>query len=402
LCLRYFLLGRTVVYTQIYECLIIRILPHLKTSKDIYMERRDWLKMSGLALSGISTKQQFNFLDAIRPSADGLIHLDKNENPFGVSPLALKAMQNAMSEGHRYLLPELTASLRQKLATREKLEASNVLLAAGSVEVLGITSLYVSRKGGSVVCPYPTFATLPNYCKNMGMELINVPVTANEKLVDLEAMKAKIKDDTRLVYLCNPNNPTGTTLNAKVLRDFVEEVSQKTMVMVDEAYFEFLNESVSDMVRSNRNVLVSRTFSKVYGFAGLRVGYLIGHADTLKEMAKYQAASTLGISRIAIEAGLAALDDTQFLSMYLQKNQEALDYTYKALTGMGVAAVASKANFMMFPIDTYKGSLAKDMATKKILVRDDYKELNGNRWGRVSIGTMDEMRAFIKELRNVI
>ena len=364
--------------------------------------RREWLKKSGLTvLSGLAASSStLAFSDKIRISADDMIHLDKNENPFGVSPMAKKALQESISEGHRYLLSGTREKLIQKLAERENLNTSNFLTTAGSVEVLGLTSVFVSRNQGSVICPYPTFATLPNSCQKMGMELINVPVSGN-KTIDLEAMKAKIKEDTRLVYLCNPNNPTGTILEAKVLRDFVTEVSQKTIVMVDEAYFEFLNQSVSDMVKNNKNVLVSRTLSKVYGFAGLRVGYLIGHTDTIKEMSKYQVSSTLGISNMVINAAIAALDDKEFLTMYLKKNREAADFTHKALNEMGVAAVATQANFMMFPIDTYKGKFAADMANKKILLRDDFKELNGNKWGRVSIGTMDEMEVFVKAMKQL-
>lgn len=365
------------------------------------MERRDWLKISGLTLAGVSTAAStFAFSDKIRPSDDGMIHLDKNENPYGVSPMALKALKETLPDGNRYLVSNISSNLFQKLAEREKLNANNFLITAGSIEVLGLTSIYVSRKGGSVVCPYPTFATLPNNCKNLGMELINVPVTG-DKIIDLEAMKSKIKADTKLVYLCNPNNPTGTILDAKILRNFVEEVSQQTMVMVDEAYFEFLNQSVSDMVKTNKNVLISRTFSKVYGFAGLRVGYIIGHADTIKDMAKYQASGSMGVSRISMSAAIAALDDKDFLAMYLKKNREAADYTYKALNDLGIGAVSSQANFVMFPIDTYKGTFAKDMADKKILLRDDFKELNGNKWGRVSIGTMDEMKTFIDTFKQV-
>jgi histidinol-phosphate aminotransferase len=363
--------------------------------------RRDWLKKSSLmAFSGLMTATpSLVFADSIRSSEDGWIHLDKNENPFGVSPLAMKALQNSLGEGHRYVVAATKDKLTKKLANREGLHASNFLITAGSIEVLGLTSLYAARNGGSVICPYPTFATLPNYCQKIGMELINVAVTG-DKIIDLAAMKSRIKADTKLVYLCNPNNPTGTVLDAKILRDFVAEVSQKTTVMVDEAYFEFLNQSVSDMVTTNKNVLVSRTFSKVYGFAGLRVGYLIGHADTIKEVAKYQATSTMGISGIVTDAAVAALDDKEFLAMYLHKNREAADYTHKALTQMGIAAVATQANFMMFPIDSYKGQLAADMATKKILIRDDFKELNGNKWGRVSIGTMDEMKAFVAAMKH--
>ncbi len=365
------------------------------------MERRDWLKISGLTLAGVSTAAtSFAFSDKIRPSDDGMIHLDKNENPYGISPLALKALKETLTEGNRYLVPAITKNLYQKLAERENLDTNNFLVTAGSIEVLGLTSIYVSRSGGSVICPYPTFATLPNNCKNLGMELINVPVSGN-KIIDLEAMKSKIKADTKLVYLCNPNNPTGTILDAKILRDFVEEVSQKTMVMVDEAYFEFLNQSVSDIVKINKNVLISRTFSKVYGFAGLRVGYIIGHADTIKDMAKYQASGSLGVSRIAMNAAISALDDKEFLAMYLQKNREAADFTCKALNDLGIGAVPSQANFVMFPIDSYKGTFAKDMADKKILLRDDFKELNGNKWGRVSIGTMDEMMAFVSAFKEV-
>lgn len=365
------------------------------------MERRDWLKISGLTLAGVSTAAStFAFSDKIRPSDDGMIHLDKNENPYGVSPMALKALKETLPDGNRYLVSTITANLYQKLAEREKLNPNNFLITAGSVEVLGLTSIYVARNGGSVVCPYPTFATLPNNCKNLGMELINVPITG-DKIIDLEAMKSKIKADTKLVYLCNPNNPTGTILDAKILRSFVEEVSQKTMVMVDEAYFEFLNQSVSDMVKENKNVLISRTFSKVYGFAGLRVGYIIGHADTIKDMAKYQASGSLGVSRISMNAAIAALDDKDFLAMYLKKNREAADYICKALNDLGIGAVPSQANFVMFPIDSYKGTFAKDMASKKILLRDDFKELNGNKWGRVSIGTMDEMKAFLDTFKQI-
>lgn len=365
------------------------------------MERRNWLKISSLTLAGLtSAAPSFAFSDKIRPSSDGMIHLDKNENPYGVSPLAMKALKETLVEGNRYLTSDIRNNLHQKLADREKLSPNNFLITAGSVEVLGLTSIYVSRNQGSVICPYPTFATLPNNCKNLGMELINVPVMG-DKVIDLEAMKSKIKSDTRLVYLCNPNNPTGTILEAKILRDFVEEVSQKTIVMVDEAYFEFLNQSVSDLVKNNKNVLISRTFSKVYGFAGLRVGYIIGHEDTIKDMAKYQASGSLGVSRISMNAAIAALDDKDFLAMYLQKNKEAADYTYKILNGLGIAAVASHANFVMFPIDSYKGSFAKDMADKKILLHDDYKEMNGNKWGRVSIGTMDEMKTFINVFKEI-
>lgn len=363
------------------------------------MDRRDWFKLSGLSVLAAGSSS-FIFSDEIRASEDGMIHLDKNENPFGVSPKALKALKESLLESHRYPSQNSLANFLNKLAQRENLEPNNFLATAGSVEVLGLTSLYVSRNGGSVVCPYPTFATLPNNCKNLGMELINVPVKAN-KIIDLDAMKAKIKTDTKLVYLCNPNNPTGTILEIKILRDFVEEVSQKTMVMVDEAYFEFLNQSVSDLVKGNRNILISRTLSKVYGFAGLRVGYIIGHSDTIKEMSKYQASGSIGVSRSSMIAANVALEDEEFLKMYLQKNREAADYTTKALQSMGIKAVPSHANFVMFPIDQYKGLFAKDMADKKILLRDDFRELNGNKWGRVSIGTMNEMKSFINAMKEI-
>lgn len=366
-----------------------------------FSSRREWLKKSSLiGLSSLLAPSSMAFSDKIRILGDGMIHLDKNENPYGVSPRAMKVLQSSLGVGNRYLLSSAKEKLLHKLASRENLSPTNFLTTSGSIEVLGLTSIYVSRNQGSVICPYPTFATLPNNCQRLGMELINVPITGS-KIVDLEAMKAKIKEDTRLVYLCNPNNPTGTILDIKVLRDFVEEISKKTMVMVDEAYFEFLNQSVSDLVKTNKNVLISRTFSKVYGFAGLRVGYLIGHTDTIKDMAKFQATSTMGISNIVVDAAIAALDDTSFLEMYLKKNRETADFTHKALHEMGIEAVPTQANFMMFPIDNYKGKFAADIASKKIMLRDDFKELNGNKWGRVSVGTMDEMKAFIAAMKQI-
>jgi histidinol-phosphate aminotransferase len=363
--------------------------------------RRNWLKMTGLAaVSSLATSQSFAFSDKIRADADGLIHLDKNENPYGVSPKALKSMQENLSKGFRYLNPATTTQLKQKLGDREGLNANNFIITAGSVEVLGITSVFAARHGGSVVCPYPTFPVLPNNCKNLGLELLNVPV-ANNLNIDLEALKNKVKDDTRLVYLCNPNNPTGTVLEAKALRDFVEEVSKKTMVMVDEAYFEFLNQSVADMVKTNKNVLISRTFSKVYGFAGIRVGYLIGHADTILEMNKYQTSGFLGVSSISTNAAIAALDDKEFLAMYLERNKAAAAYTVDTLNKMGIRAIPTNANFIFFSIDTYKGDFEQEMKARKILLHGDYKLMNGSKWGRVSVGSMDEMKAFIEAVRHI-
>ena len=124
------------------------------------MERRDWLKISGLTLAGVSASaSSFAFSDKIRASDDGMIHLDKNENPYGISPLALKALKETLSDGNRYLVSTVTGNLYQKLAERETLNPNNFLITAGSIEVLGLTSIYVSRNGGSVICPYPTFAT---------------------------------------------------------------------------------------------------------------------------------------------------------------------------------------------------------------------------------------------------
>ncbi len=366
--------------------------------------RRNWLKISGLtALSGlVAAKQSLAFSDKIRVEADGMIHLDKNENPFGVSPKAQKAIHDSTSKAFRYMVPANREKLEQKLADRENLNPNNFIITAGSIEVLGITAVFSARKGGSVVCPYPTFPSLPNHCKTLGMDLINVPVSGNQA-IDLVALKNAVRDDTKLVYLCNPNNPTGTVLEAKDLRDFVEEVSKKTMVMVDEAYFEFLQQSVSDLVKTNRNVLISRTFSKVYGFAGIRVGYLIGHSETIVEIKKYQTSGSIGVSLISMNAAIAALDDKEFLSMYLTKNREAATYTVNALNEMGIKAIPTNANFIFFSLDNYKGKgdFEQLMKDRKILLHGDYKELDGSKWGRVSVGKLDEMKVFIETVKQI-
>ncbi len=366
--------------------------------------RRNWLKISGLtALVGLTSKQStFAFSDKVRPAADGMIHLDKNENPFGVSPKAQKAMEDSISKAFRYMVPANREKLEQKLAEREKLNPSNFIITAGSIEVLGITSVFAARKGGSVVCPYPTFPSLPNNCKNLGMELINVPVSGSQ-MIDLTALKNAVRDDTKLVYLCNPNNPTGTVLEATALREFVEEVSKKTMVMVDEAYFEFLQQSVSDVVKANKNVLISRTLSKVYGFAGVRIGYLIGHSETIADMKKYQTSGSIGVSLMSMNAAIAALDDKDFLSMYLEKNRQAATYTVNALNEMGIKAIPTNANFVFFSLDNYKGKgdFEQEMKNRKILMHGDYKELDGSKWGRVSIGRLDEMKAFIEATKQI-
>jgi histidinol-phosphate aminotransferase len=228
-----------------------------------------------------------------------------------------------------------------------------------------------------------------------------VPLTKEYKL-DLDAMEKAVTDSTRLVYICNPNNPTATSVDSNKLKEFCERVSKKTMVFVDEAYIDYLPgsevHSMVSLVKNGTNIIVARTFSKLHGFAGLRVGYMMAQPELIKAMELYCIGRS-GMSATSIKAAIASYDDTEFLAGALQKTLASKDFLYKTLKDEGYEYVPSDANFVLFPIKMEGNRFLGEMFKRGVGVR--HWKFNDTDWCRVSIGTMDEMKAFADAFKEI-
>ena len=348
--------------------------------------RRLWIKQVAIATGGLSITPHLFANDATGFRPQTMIRLHANENPYGPSPLARKAMAEAVALSNFYPW-EATTTLREKIASIYGLSKENVLMGAGSSEILGIVAQHAALKKGNAVTADPTFGIWFTSAQRSGLELIKVPLNT-AKQHDLGEMRKRINDQTRLVYICNPNNPTGTVLPVTELKEFINEVSQKTLVLLDEAYTEYSDEpSLGAMVKDNPNLVIARTFSKVYGLAGARIGYALAHAGLIQQLNELQPWANAGASAVA------SLDDTAFVKMSKQKNADARSYVIRSFRELNVPAIPSHTNFVYYSLEKQKGDLLGSFAAANI--RGGRITEQDGKWSRISIGTLDDMNKFI-------
>jgi histidinol-phosphate aminotransferase len=382
------------------------------------LNRRAWIKRSAMLAGGTALLPSlWNELSAspvhtgkrkFIPDAewarwappDLKARLFANENPFGPSEKAKKAIVDAMDISYRYAF-QFEEELVEKIAGREGLKEEMIQLGAGSSCLLYAAAAYYSKEGGNIISGDPSYDDLPDTAEEFGAKWIKVPLTPDYKL-DLDAMEKAIDGSTRLVYICNPNNPTGTTLDAGRLKAFCERVSKKTMVFVDEAYIDYLPDpetaSVIDLVKKGTNIIVARTFSKLHGFAGLRVGYLVANRDTLQKLELYCIGKS-GLSATSLKAAIASYGDDVFLTGALQKTNASKDFLYKTLKEQGYEYIPSDTNFVLFPIKMDGQRFLQEMFKRQVGVR--HWKFNDKNWCRVSIGRMDEMEAFASAFKEI-
>ncbi|HXD77096.1 MAG TPA: histidinol-phosphate transaminase [Puia sp.] len=323
-----------------------------------------------------------------------------NENPFGPSGKAKKAIVETLPVAYQYPFMEL-GDLTSKIAAFEKIDQKNILLAAGSTPLLMAAALAYYKPGCNVVSADPTYADLPGRAERVGAKWIKVPLTAEYKL-DLEAMEKAVDEHTAIVYVCNPNNPTATVVDNEQLRAFVDRVSKKTVVFLDEAYIDYLPDpqgtTLVPVANSNPNVIVARTFSKLYGFAGLRLGYVVTRPETIDKLQAYTVAF-MSISTTTLQAAIATYQDRESLDSALQKTVASKEYLYDVLRKEGYSYIPSVANFVMFPIKMEGKQFVDEMMKRSVGVR--YWKFGGRDWCRISIGRMDEMQAFAEAFKDI-
>jgi len=391
------------------------------------INRRNWLKTSALTAGGLMAAPYLGFskttslplqLDAegnavyspffkeylptnLREFPVFEAKLNANENPYGPSPMALEALKSSASGGNRYAWKELF-QLVDNIAAFEGVTSKNIMMGPGSSDLLEKTAMVLFMNGGNVVSADPAYMSLIRVAEAAGGTWKPVPLKQDWSH-DLEAMEKAIDSETKLVYICNPNNPTGTITDSKALLDFCSRVSEKVPVFVDEAYLWFLEEgakhSMVSLVNEGKDVIIARTFSKIHGMAGLRVGYAVAQEATLDKLQKITRAG-MGISYPSVFAAMAAMEDAEFLDKSRTLNAEAREYTFTSLKELGFDSVPSHTSFMIFPIEMEGKAFLNKMTEHKVGVRAF--QFMDKKWCRVSIGTMDEMKLFIKAINKVL
>jgi histidinol-phosphate aminotransferase len=345
------------------------------------------------------SKAEEEFLRTFKP-AGTKIRLDSNENPYGPSQKAKDAIIEVLTKINRYPIIE-PDELKRLIADREGVTPAHIHIGAGSGDILCEAATAYNLEGGRVISAFPTFSLLMNYA-----ELFKATwdkVNLNEKLEhDYDAIASAIKNDTKLIFICNPNNPSGTLVDPRIVKAFCEDVSPRVPVYCDEAYIEFLEPSqqisMVELVKKGLNVIVSRTFSKIYGLAGIRIGYIIARPDIVKRINSFS--HDIPVSHPAIAAAVATYGDDSFMSMTRSRNKDARSVLTTYLDRKKVTYGNTVTNFVFFPAPKEGKHILTKMEEKGYLIRIwDYKE---REWCRVSIGTLNEMNGFVKAFDEVI
>jgi histidinol-phosphate aminotransferase len=334
------------------------------------------------------------------------VKMASNENPFGPSPKAVEAMQAVLAESNFY--PDNDAiELRQKLAEHHNVLPEQIVPTAGSTALLGIIARTLLSPGLNAITSERSFIVYPIATQAAGGQLIQVPMRNNG--FDLNAIVAAVDQHTRIIYISNPNNPTGTLITTKELDRFLDEVPEHVIVILDEAYYDFAEyfaagrkvdcSNALDHVNRSHRVVVLRTFSKAHGLAGVRVGYGIGPAELMSYFARMR--TTFSISTVAQAAALAALDDEAHVKKTLKNNAEQAERLTAGLVELGYAPIPTWANFVYCELGDDAAAVAKRLQAEGVIVRPL------GPWGaptaiRITIGTPEQNDVLLRAFKKVI
>lgn len=372
------------------------------------LNRRQWLKATGAAFAGLALAPRISLRaeparaparEGPSPSPGGPVQLCWNENPFGPSPRAIAAMAREVPRVHRYPF-DLKPELVQRLAEKEGVSPEHIVPGVGSGEVLQIFGVYLGRQRGEVITASPGYMQMTDAMQRMGSRVVAVPL--NDRLEhDLDGMAAKITAETKAVYICNPNNPSGTVVDPARLRAFALEVSKTVPVFIDEAYLEcsdnFAANTMAGLVREGHNVTIARTFSKIYGLAGQRMGYGIMQPAQAKELREFVTGS---VNLLGVVGALASLDDSAYVPDTRLKIKAGRDALIGVLKEFGRKYAEPQGNFVFFHTGIPITEFAPRMLAENVIVGRAFAPLT--EWCRISIGTPEEMAVCHAALRKVL
>jgi histidinol-phosphate aminotransferase len=339
--------------------------------------------------------------DAREPrGAESSIQLNANENPYGPSEKAREAMTRSQAVASRY--PDAFESqMVETIAKLHGVQPENVVLGCGSGEILRMADMAFLAPGKNVVVAEPTFEAVLQYARVARGEGIKVPQTADFRH-DLPAMAAACNASTALVYVCNPNNPTGTIVSRDEMAAFIARAPKSAVLMIDEAYHHFVEDpkyaSAFDWVGKAPNVVVVRTFSKIFGMAGMRLGYAVGSKENISAMRAHATSSNANAA--VLEAGLASLADPNHVPRYKKMMNDTRRSLCAELQKDGRRYIPSEANFVMIDVGGDVRPVIDAFRKKNILVGRKFPSMPN--WLRISIGTQKEMDSFVAGLREIV
>ena len=330
-----------------------------------------------------------------------VVKLASNENSLGPSPRAIAALQASLAEVHRY--PDVGGlRLRQALADRHRLSVDNVVLGNGSEGIMSYIMRTFLDRDDEVISADATFVGFMVMARARGIQPVAVPL--KDYRFDLDAMADRITERTKIVYLCNPNNPTGTWFTRAELDRFLDRLPPRVLVILDEAYFEFATDQPDfpdSMHYRHDQVITLRTFSKAYGLAGLRIGYGMAHDFLIRNLHKVKLPFEPAIPAQA--AGLGALEDDEFLARTQQMNREGLQFYYRHLERLGLEYRPSAANFVMILLDSRDQvqTLFGEMLRRGVIVRP-LERFGLPHCARITVGTREENERCVEVLEEVL
>jgi len=326
--------------------------------------------------------------------SDGPIRLHRNEAAYGPSPRAIAAMQEAAKKGVSRYPDVASEALRTKIANLHKATTDRVVLGCGSSEILRMAVDAFARSGRRLISALPTFELIGRYAQHGGAEVVAVPLTENYAH-DLDAMLARSDAATGLVYICNPNNPTGTVTPRPAMEAFLRRLPATTYVLIDEAYDDYVGRSADyasfiDRPVDDPRVIVTRSFSKVYGLAGARVGYAVAAQQTAHLLASSGLRENVNV--LATAAAMAALEDTDHVQMNVQRNTDERQEFVNQAHARGLRPIDSQTNFMMVNTERPAVDIVEHFRSQGVLVSGPFPAFDT--YIRVSLGTSPEMREF--------
>ncbi len=324
--------------------------------------------------------------------AEGPIRLNRNENPYGPSARVFEAMRGSLNGANRY--PDATESLVKKIAETHGVEPQQIILGCGSTEILHMAAAAFLGPGVKLVTASPTFDSLARFARRWGTKVVAVPLR-KDYAHDLAAMLAQTDAVTGLVYICNPNNPTGSITPRKEIEEFLAKLPETAHVLIDEAYHHYVGGTASyasfiDRPVKDPRVIVSRTFSKIHGLAGLRVGYAAGSKEGIERVAGD--GMQFSVNTMALRAAAAALDDAAYVKTSAQRNANDRQELYNQANARMLRAIDSQANFAMLNVARPAASVIEHFSKNNVLVAPPVAGMN--EYIRVSLGTPREMREF--------
>ncbi len=372
------------------------------------MHRRDFIRtgtISGLVAGAGALGASPNAVSALtgapdKRASDGAVRLNSNENPLGISPAARDAVIEAIAFANRYPSDQ-QAELVARLAAAHEVAENQIVVGTGSAEVLQMVVQAYAAPRARLVMADPTYEAVTNYQRTEAYELVKVPLTANYEH-DLDRMReaAESSGHTALVYLCNPNNPTATITPSAAIDAWIADAPEHVFFLSDEAYIEYVEDermwSSLPWIHKKRNVVVVKTFSKIYGMAGLRLGYGIAHPDTATRLTDF--ASRNNINQIAIAAAGASFRDGQLIAKSREVNHQSREMVEATLDELGLQRMPTQANFLMHRINGDLATYRNRMAEEGFLVGRDFPPKLD--WNRLSFGLPEDMGRFCETLRD--